>query len=92
MPNPSKTEQRKMAQGARNAIVGDIRQQYNKAISMRIAGHPAIADAKVIMSYMAFAGEVDLAELHTELKAQGKTVCFPLCGEKRLHASTSSAG
>ena len=81
MSGISKPEQRKVAQKARKAIPDDLRQQYNHAICQRIAAHPAIQDAKIVMSYMAFAGEVDLAELHEILNAQGKKLCFPLCGE-----------
>ena len=77
----TKSEQRKAPQAARKAIPDDLRWQYNNAICKRIEEHPAIKDAKVVMSYMAFAGEVDLAELHTELRDQGKKLCFPLCGE-----------
>lgn len=81
MPGITKSEQRKAAQVARKAIPDDLRRQYNSAICKRIAEHPAIKDAKVVMSYMAFAGEVDLAELHAVLRDQGKKLCFPLCGE-----------
>ena len=81
MPGRTKPEQRKAAQAARKAIPEDLRRQYNHAICMRIFQHPAIKDAKFIMSYMAFAGEVDLTELHSLLGNQGKKLCFPLCGE-----------
>lgn len=77
----TKPEQRKAAQAARKAIPEGLRRQYNNIICKRIADHPAIKEAKIIMSYMAFAGEVDLAELHRELRYQGKKLCFPLCGE-----------
>ena len=33
------------------------------------------------MSYLAFAGEVDLAQLHGFLKDRGVKLCFPHCGE-----------
>lgn len=81
MPGLTKSEQRKAAQAARKAIPDDLRRQYNSAICKRIAEHPAIMDAKVVMSYIAFAGEVDLTELHAVLRDQGKKLCFPLCGE-----------
>ena len=77
----TKAEQRKVAQTARKAIPKGLRRQYNHAICKRIAEHPAIKEAKVIMSYMAFAGEVDLTELHAALRDQGKKICFPICGE-----------
>lgn len=81
MPAITKSEQRMAAQAARKALPEDLRRQYNNAICRRIADHPAIKDARVVMSYMAFAGEVDLAELHAVLIDQGKKLCFPLCGE-----------
>lgn len=81
MPARSKSEQRRTAQAARKAIPANLRWRYNRAICNRIAEHPAIKHAKIAMSYMSFAGEVDLAELHTFLKDQGKMLCFPLCGE-----------
>lgn len=82
MSEITKSEQRKAAQAARKAIPDDLRRQYNHAICKRIAEHPAIRGAKIVMSYMAFAGEVDLSELHVILRDQGKTLCFPLCGQK----------
>lgn len=95
MPTITKPEQRKAAQAARKAIPEDLRQQHNNAICKRITEHPAIKDAKVIMSYMAFAGEVDLAELHAVLRGQGKKLCFPLCGEngfmQALYPSSESS-
>lgn len=81
MPAQSKSEQRRAAQAARKAIPDDLRQQYNRAICQRIGEHPAVKEAKVVMSYLAFAGEVDLSELHAALREQGKKLCFPLCGE-----------
>lgn len=92
MPNITKTEQRKAAQAARKAIPEDLRGQYNHAICQRIAAHPAIKDAKIIMSYLAFAGEVDLAELHAALKEQGKRLCFPLCGENGFMQPLAARG
>jgi len=77
----TKDEQRKIAQTARKAIPDDLRKQYNSAICTRISQHAAVKGAKIIMSYMAFAGEVDLSELHILLTNQGKKLCFPLCGE-----------
>ncbi len=84
MPGITKVEQRKAAQAARKAIPDDLRRQYNNAICQRIAEHPAVKDAKIIMSYMAFAGEVDLAELHSVLRDQCKQLCFPLCCENGI--------
>lgn len=81
MPGSTKREQRKAALAVRKSIPEDLRCQYNNAICIRIAENPAIEAAQVIMSYLAFGGEVDLAALHTILRDQGKKLCFPICGE-----------
>jgi 5-formyltetrahydrofolate cyclo-ligase len=81
MPGTIKSEQRKAAQAARKALPDELRRQYDSAICKRVAEHPAVKNAKIVMSYMAFGGEVDLAELHAVLIDQGKKLCFPLCGE-----------
>lgn len=77
----TKDEQRQAAQVARKTIPDDLRGEYNKAICQRIAKHPALQEARIVMSYLAFAGEVDLAQLHEALKGQGVKLCFPHCGE-----------
>lgn len=80
----TKDEQRQAAQAAREAIPAELRVRYNQAICQRIAQHPAIQDARIVMSYLAFAGEVDLDQLHTILAGQGVKLCFPHCGEDGL--------
>jgi len=81
VPDLTKSEQRAAAQAARKAIPDNLRKQYNTTICSRIAGHPAVKNAKIVMSYLAFAGEVDLDELHEKLKAQRVKLCYPHCGE-----------
>ncbi len=75
----TKDEQRAAAQAARKGLPDDLRREYNSEICQRIGEHAAIQDASVVMSYMSYAGEVDLAELHELLEDQGKQVCLPLC-------------
>ena len=77
----SKTEQRLAAQAARKALPDELRRQHNKAICNRIAEHPAVKKARVIMSYLAFAGEVDLTGLHESLRNRDLKLCFPVCAE-----------
>jgi 5-formyltetrahydrofolate cyclo-ligase len=79
MPDITKSEQRKRAQAARKAIPDDLRREYDRAICQRIGEHPALKDARLVMSYMAFAGEVDLTQLHETLCDRGIEVCFPEC-------------
>ena len=81
MLNRTKDDQRQSAQAARKAMPAELRQRYNSAICKRVAEHPAVKEAGVIMSYMAFAGEVDLAELHGSLRNRVLKLCFPICGE-----------
>ena len=59
---------------ARRALTEEERTRLGAAISRRLMEHPAVQEAKVILSYMAFAGEVDLPELHSWANAQGKVV------------------
>lgn len=82
MSKITKNQQRTAAQAARKVLPNNLRREYNKAICQRIMGHPAILDAKMVLSYMAFAGEVDLAQLHDLFEDQGKQVCFPRCCEE----------
>ncbi len=79
MPEITKDQQRQAAQAARQAIPDDLRREWNQAICQRIAEHPKIQEAQLVMSYMAFAGEVDLAQLHGILEERGVEVCFPEC-------------
>ena len=72
---------------ARRALTEEERTRLGAAISHRLMEHPAVQEAKVILSYMAFAGEVDLTELHNWAKAQGKVIAFPITyGEGRMEA------
>lgn len=84
MPDITKDQQRKTAQAARQAIPDDLRQEWNHAICQRIAEHPRIKQAELVMSYMAFAGEVDLSELHDLLGERGVEVCFPKCYDEGI--------
>ena len=77
----AKEQQREAAQAARRSIPPERRQMYDHAICMRLAQHPAVLSAGCVMSYMAFAGEADPAELHGLLLSRGVRLCFPLCGE-----------
>ena len=81
MTGITKCEQRLAAQTARKALPDDLRRQHNQAICTRIAKHPAVKEARTIMSYMAFAGEVDPAELHDSLRNRDLKLCIPICGE-----------
>ena len=79
MPDITKDQQREAAQAARQAIPDDLRREWNQAICQRISENPRVQEARMVMSYMAFAGEVDLAGLHRVLENRGVELCFPLC-------------
>lgn len=72
MSKLTKDEQRAAAQAARKNIPDHLGREYNSEICQRIGEHPAIQDASVVMSYISYAGEVDLAELHELLEDQGE--------------------
>jgi 5-formyltetrahydrofolate cyclo-ligase len=80
--NSEKERQRKVAQSRRRALPAQLRQQYERAICARLADLPALQSAKLVMSYMAFAGEVDLSPVHELLLRQGVALCFPRCGDE----------
>lgn len=72
---------------ARRALTREQREQMGAAISRRLTEHPAVQNAQVILSYMAFAGEADLTEFHAWARAQGKTIAFPITyGQGRMEA------
>lgn len=72
---------------ARRALSAEDRARLGEAISRRLMEHPAVQKAQVLMSYMAFAGEVDLTVFHAWCKEQGKTVAYPITyGEGRMEA------
>ena len=77
----AKSAQREAAKAARRAIPDALRQEYDLSICRRIAQHPAFIAARCVMSYMAFGGEADPAELHRLLLRRGALLCFPRCGE-----------
>jgi 5-formyltetrahydrofolate cyclo-ligase len=72
--------QRKAAQSARRALSDKIRRMSNRAICDRLSALPILQNARVVMSYMAYAGEVDLAQIHEFLLRRGVQLCFPRCG------------
>ena len=82
MSELTKAQQRAAAQAARKAIPEELRREWNSAICRRIAQHPRVQEAALLMSYRAFAGEVDLSELHDLLEAHGVEICFPECCEE----------
>ena len=82
MPEITKDQQRAAAKAARQAIPDDQREASDRAICRRVADHPALREARMVLSYMAFAGEVDLAGLHDTLRDQGKGLCFPVCRDE----------
>ena len=82
-----KKQVRSRIAAARRALTAEQRAAMGAAVSARLTEHPAVQKAQVILSYMAFAGEVDLTEFHRWAKARGKTVAFPITyGGGRMEA------
>lgn len=74
----SKKLQRAQTLGARNALSLEARTAHSRIVSQKLLQHPAITQASVIMSYMAFGAELNLAEFHAEMVLTDKTLAFPV--------------
>ena len=75
--------QRNSAKAVRKSLSERDRKDFNLAISKKLASLPVIASAAVIMSYMAFGVELDLALFHQEMLRAGKKLAFPVTYEQR---------
>ena len=64
---------------ARKAIGQEQRALWNHKIVHNIVDNPAYQSARILMSYCAMGGEVDLQALHQMAYEQGKRVVFPYC-------------
>lgn len=64
---------------ARKAIGQEQRALWNSQIVHNIVENPTYQNAKILMSYCAMGGEVDLQALHQLAYEQGKRVAFPYC-------------
>lgn len=71
--------QRNAIRTARENVPVETQKQLSHEIALRVIESPVFQKANCIMSYMAMNGEVNLTELHTIAKAQGKTVVYPYC-------------
>ncbi|MCR4955094.1 MAG: 5-formyltetrahydrofolate cyclo-ligase [Lachnospiraceae bacterium] len=74
-----KKELRKEKRKARKALQGTARQLAQKAITERIQNLDVYKNAKTVLSFLAFDGEVELFELHRAMEAEGKQVAYPYC-------------
>jgi 5-formyltetrahydrofolate cyclo-ligase len=74
----SKKLQRAQALGARNALSAETRSARSDIVSQKLLQHPAVLQASVILSYMAFGAELDLADFHSAIAKEGKTLAFPV--------------
>ncbi len=79
--------QREMAKSAREALTAEDRDRYSRIVSEKLIAHPAIQNAAVVMSYMAFGAELDLTVFHEAAVKSGKLLAFPvICGDGRMEA------
>ncbi len=74
----NKPIQRLTGQKAREALSPEDRERYSRIVSKKLIAHPAVRDAAVIFSYMAFGAELDLDLFHAEAVKQGKVLAFPV--------------
>lgn len=77
-----KAEIRKLGKAGRASIKGDVRVSYEEAICQEIRKSEAYQNAKRILSYQAFGGEVRLDGLKEMAKEDGKELAFPYCTDK----------
>ncbi len=73
-----KRRQRIAATKAREALSASEREVSSRIVSDKLAAHPAVAGASVILSYMAFGPELDLTLFHEEMTRRGKVLAFPV--------------
>lgn len=74
-----KSEQRKQKLFERDSLSAEERRTKSKRICMEIAGTPEFTRAGTVMLYSFIRSEVQLTELETLCKAEGKTVVYPVC-------------
>lgn len=78
---------RSAAAAARKALGDAERAAANAAICARLIAIAEERDAKVILSYRAFAGEVDLTGFHDWCRETGRALAFPVTyGKGRMEA------
>lgn len=70
--------QRAQAIRAREGLSPELRRTYSEIVCQKLQNHPAILNASVVMSYMAFGAELDLALFHDALRKRETAVCFPV--------------
>ena len=73
-----KKRQRRLAREAREALTEAEREAFSRAVCQKLAAHPAVAGASVILSYMAFGSELDLTAFHEKMAQRGKILAFPV--------------
>lgn len=73
-----KKRQRRLVLGAREALTEAEREAFSLSVCQKLAAHPAVAGASVILSYMAFGAELDLRPFHEEMERRGKILAFPV--------------
>lgn len=71
---------RKTALALRASLPPLLRKEYSHAICRRLHEHPALNSAEHVMLYAAVGTEPDLSELAGLLAAEGKRLCYPVCG------------
>ncbi|MDO5476044.1 MAG: 5-formyltetrahydrofolate cyclo-ligase [Eubacteriales bacterium] len=81
----AKRQQRETALQRRRGLDPDRRAQKSRQVCRALEGlletFPPLREAKTVFSYAAAPDEVDLEAFHRLLRAAGRRVCFPLCGE-----------
>jgi 5-formyltetrahydrofolate cyclo-ligase len=83
----AKTDLRRRALAARDALPGAERARLSVAVCARAAALPEIAAAATIMLFAAFRSEVDTAPLFSWALERGKTVCCPrVLGPRQMAA------
>ncbi|MDD4953363.1 MAG: 5-formyltetrahydrofolate cyclo-ligase [Candidatus Omnitrophica bacterium] len=63
------------------------REQKSYIIKKKLFGKGVFQKAKVVMFYIALAGEVDTEEMIKEAQKSGKIVCVPTCNKNRNQMS-----
>ncbi len=79
MSAPTKQELRQLLKERRASFPPEIRKEWDRAITERIAGSSLFASASVLLLYVPRNGEVNLLPLARIARRMGKPVAFPKC-------------
>ena len=76
-----KDDWRTRATRGRRALTDRERAQKNEQICLNLSGLPELKSARTVFTYAASWDEADPGMLIRSLAEEGKTICYPACGE-----------